>query len=224
MRIGAALTRDAQPARSPASLAADLALNRNGTGTIALDLTERHQALLPRAAGRTSGPGASRTPSRRCAASPTPSGWPRCSPTPRRRASACWPSRAAGMRPAVAGGRVGGPMRAATAKSGATARDHLPAAAARHGAAGRRQPRARRPMPASPTARWRRSRSTARSSRSGSSTSSPTSSGAAQILDANGTLIADLPPTQGGFIAGVWRAVRLRAPARPASIPTRRCA
>ena len=32
-------------------------------------------------------------------------------------------------------------------------------------------------------------------------------SGAAQILDANGSLIADLPPTQGGFVAGVWRAL-----------------
>lgn len=31
--------------------------------------------------------------------------------------------------------------------------------------------------------------------------------GAAQILDANGALIADLPSTKGGFIAGVWRAV-----------------
>jgi putative photosynthetic complex assembly protein len=32
-------------------------------------------------------------------------------------------------------------------------------------------------------------------------------SGAAQILDGNGSLIADLAPTQGGFIAGVWRAL-----------------
>ncbi len=31
--------------------------------------------------------------------------------------------------------------------------------------------------------------------------------GAAQILDADGSLIADLPSTEGGFIAGVWRAV-----------------
>jgi len=32
-------------------------------------------------------------------------------------------------------------------------------------------------------------------------------SGAARILDEDGTMIADLPPTAGGFIAGVWRAV-----------------
>lgn len=32
-------------------------------------------------------------------------------------------------------------------------------------------------------------------------------SGAAKIYDASGELIADLGPTQGGFIAGVWRAV-----------------
>jgi putative photosynthetic complex assembly protein len=32
-------------------------------------------------------------------------------------------------------------------------------------------------------------------------------SGAARILDANGALIADLSSTQGGFIAGVWRAM-----------------
>jgi putative photosynthetic complex assembly protein len=32
-------------------------------------------------------------------------------------------------------------------------------------------------------------------------------SGAARILDENGSVIADLPPTEGGFVAGVWRAV-----------------
>jgi putative photosynthetic complex assembly protein len=32
-------------------------------------------------------------------------------------------------------------------------------------------------------------------------------SGAARILDANGGLVADLSPTEGGFVAGVWRAV-----------------
>jgi putative photosynthetic complex assembly protein len=32
-------------------------------------------------------------------------------------------------------------------------------------------------------------------------------SGAAQILDEKGALIADLSSTQGGFIAGVWRAM-----------------
>lgn len=31
--------------------------------------------------------------------------------------------------------------------------------------------------------------------------------GAAKILDVDGSVIADLPPTEGGFIAGVWRAV-----------------
>lgn len=32
-------------------------------------------------------------------------------------------------------------------------------------------------------------------------------SGAAQIYDENGRLIVDLGPTEGGFVAGVWRAV-----------------
>ena len=31
--------------------------------------------------------------------------------------------------------------------------------------------------------------------------------GAARVLDDSGTLIADLPSSEGGFIAGVWRAV-----------------
>jgi len=34
-----------------------------------------------------------------------------------------------------------------------------------------------------------------------------TMAGAAKVLDANGTLIADLGPTEGGFIAGVWRSL-----------------
>lgn len=32
-------------------------------------------------------------------------------------------------------------------------------------------------------------------------------SGAAQVLDANGTLIADLGPEEGGFVAGVYRVI-----------------
>jgi putative photosynthetic complex assembly protein len=32
-------------------------------------------------------------------------------------------------------------------------------------------------------------------------------SGAARILDESGSVIADLPSTKGGFVAGVWRAV-----------------
>lgn len=32
-----------------------------------------------------------------------------------------------------------------------------------------------------------------------------TMAGAAKVLDATGTLIADLDPTKGGFIAGIWR-------------------
>lgn len=34
-----------------------------------------------------------------------------------------------------------------------------------------------------------------------------TMAGAAKVLDANGTLIADLDPTRGGFIAGIWRSL-----------------
>ena len=32
-------------------------------------------------------------------------------------------------------------------------------------------------------------------------------SGAATIYDGDGALIADLPPTKGGFVAGIWRAL-----------------
>jgi len=34
-----------------------------------------------------------------------------------------------------------------------------------------------------------------------------TMAGAAKVLDANGTMIADLDPTKGGFIAGIWRSL-----------------
>ena len=34
-----------------------------------------------------------------------------------------------------------------------------------------------------------------------------TMAGAAKVLDANGTLIADLDHTKGGFIAGIWRSL-----------------
>lgn len=34
-----------------------------------------------------------------------------------------------------------------------------------------------------------------------------TMAGAAKVLDANGTLIADLDPSKGGFIAGIWRSL-----------------
>lgn len=34
-----------------------------------------------------------------------------------------------------------------------------------------------------------------------------TMAGAAKVLDADGTLIADLDPTKGGFIAGIWRSL-----------------
>jgi putative photosynthetic complex assembly protein len=34
-----------------------------------------------------------------------------------------------------------------------------------------------------------------------------TMAGAAKVLDANGTVIADLDPSQGGFIAGIWRSL-----------------
>ena len=70
-------------------------VSRDGTGTIALDLTERHQlaylvllAACPALADR-------RHRSRRCAASPTPSGSPRCWPTPREAAPASARGRAA---------------------------------------------------------------------------------------------------------------------------------
>lgn len=33
-------------------------------------------------------------------------------------------------------------------------------------------------------------------------------SGAARVLDLNGSVIADLDPTQGGFISGVWRVLQ----------------
>jgi putative photosynthetic complex assembly protein len=32
-------------------------------------------------------------------------------------------------------------------------------------------------------------------------------SGAARVLDESGAMVADLSPTQGGFVAGIWRAV-----------------
>jgi len=35
-------------------------------------------------------------------------------------------------------------------------------------------------------------------------------SGKARVLDASGTLIADLAPEEGGFVAGVWRALALK--------------
>lgn len=42
-------------------------------------------------------------------------------------------------------------------------------------------------------------------------------SGAARVLDGNGTLIADLGPEEGGFLAGVWRVLqRERTKARVA--------
>lgn len=34
-----------------------------------------------------------------------------------------------------------------------------------------------------------------------------TMAGAAKVVDVNGTLIADLSPAEGGFIAGVWRSL-----------------
>ncbi|MCX7643932.1 MAG: photosynthetic complex assembly protein PuhC [Rhodobacteraceae bacterium] len=33
-------------------------------------------------------------------------------------------------------------------------------------------------------------------------------SGSARVLDPNGSLIADLPPSEGGFISGVWRVLQ----------------
>ncbi|ETX29667.1 photosynthetic complex assembly protein PuhC [Roseivivax isoporae] len=33
-------------------------------------------------------------------------------------------------------------------------------------------------------------------------------SGAARVLDADGTLIADMPPETGGFVSGVWRVLQ----------------
>ncbi|MDA7423353.1 photosynthetic complex assembly protein PuhC [Thalassococcus lentus] len=42
-------------------------------------------------------------------------------------------------------------------------------------------------------------------------------SGAARVLDANGSVIADLSPEQGGFLSGVWRVLqRERTKARTA--------